>query len=176
MNYPTINSGLIDVMRHPYYETNLVEYDIVNIDGGYCEEFKTYSFINENDVTYYIEITIKYDETISAYTYDLSYEIKSENDCYEQIKSSNFYKLYNTISYLHITNLIEFISRTNQFPVLSVNGIAGKDSLGNRIIDDRKNNMAIRLMKRHYPIKDMDLSSENKFIFLDTDMWFELLG
>lgn len=176
MKYKTIQDGLNDVVNKPYYDYTTVE-DYLNIDeANKYNGCKTFHLTTEDGVEYEIEIDIRYDSELQSHTYDFSYEIVDEIDSYKQIKAYNFYKLYNTICYLHITTLMELFNKTGDIPLMKVKGVGGRDENGNRLEDYRKVDMAIRLLDRHYPVDLTFKDSEgNSIIKLNNELFKQSL-
>jgi hypothetical protein len=142
-------------MNKPYYESDVVE-NILEIYGdGKYKGLKTFTFITEDSIVYEMEIDIRYDDILQSHTYDFSYEIQDDSDVYKQIKAFDFFKLYNTVCYLHITSLIDVVNKTGDIPLMKVKGIGARDESGNRLSDYRKEDMAIRLLDRHYPVESV---------------------
>lgn len=175
MNYKSVSDGLNNVISKPYYHSELIE-DVFEAYDDKYKALKVFEFTTEDNTVYEMEIDVRYSTELHSHTYDFSYEIRDTEDVYKQIKASNFYKLYNTVCYLHISSLIELVNKTDDVPLMKVKGIGARDENGNRLSDYRKEDMAIRLLDRHYPVESIFKDSEgDSIIKLNAELFKQLL-
>ena len=155
MRYKRIQDGLAYVMNQPYYDCQIFRFDFnIHSDNTY-RFYKVHKFISENGLDYEIVIDSSYKEYLNRHIYELTYETVNETDEYLQVKTANAFKLYNTITVLFLKNLISIYKNTQDIPLLVIKGVSGLDESGERIIDTRKDRVAIWLMQKYLPVKNV---------------------